>query len=70
MFRIATCSLGPIAPNQSHVIQALAGAGYTGYLGGEWFHNQYGARPEDALELYSYEVRELTHKHGVALGLL
>jgi len=52
------------------VILALRNLGYTGYLCGEWFHKQYGDRPDDALELYSHEVRNLTLRHHVALGLL
>ncbi len=50
-------------------MQALVKIGYTEYLSGEWFHNQYGDRPEDALELYAHDMRMLTHRHGVALGL-
>jgi sugar phosphate isomerase/epimerase len=50
-------------------LQALNNIGYDGFLSGEWFHNQYGDKPEDALELYSFEVRALTHKLGVGLGL-
>jgi sugar phosphate isomerase/epimerase len=50
-------------------VTALRNIGYAGFLSGEWFHNQYGDNIEDALELYSFEVRTLTHKLGVGLGL-
>lgn len=46
----------------------LINQGYTGYLCGEWFHQQYGANPDDALELYSHEVRTLLLRHGVKVG--
>ena len=48
---------------------ALINSGYTGFLSGEWFHNQYGDTPNDAVELYSHEMHMLTHRHGVAMGL-
>lgn len=48
---------------------ALINSGYTGFLGGEWFHNQYGTTVNDAVELYSHEMYMLTHRHGVAMGL-
>ena len=48
---------------------ALLNNGYTSFLGGEWFHNQYGTLPNDAIELFSHEMYTMTHRHGVALGL-
>jgi len=50
-------------------MQALIKIGYDQFLSGEWFHNQYGDRPEDAMELYAHDMKILTHRYGVALGL-
>lgn len=50
-------------------MEALARTGYDGYLSGEWFYDQLGAQPEDALDAYMYDIRQITHRHGVALGL-
>ena len=50
-------------------MQALIKIGYVEYLSGEWFHNQYGDLPDDAIELYAHDMRALTHRHGIALGI-
>jgi sugar phosphate isomerase/epimerase len=46
----------------------LRNAGYTGFLTGEWFHDQYGPTPEDALERYAADINDLAIRHGVTLG--
>lgn len=46
---------------------ALFSAGYDGYLSGQWFYNQYGDDPNDALELYHSEILALRYEHDAAM---
>lgn len=50
-------------------LEALLRSGYKGYLSGEWFYDQLGTSPEESLDAYMFDVRQLTHRHGVALGV-
>ena len=48
--------------------RGLIKIGYDGFLSGEWFYNQYGDVPKDAIELYATEMRVLAERNGVVLG--
>ncbi len=48
---------------------SLINIGYAGFLSGEWFHDQYGDLPDNAIEQYSHEMHMLAHRHGLALGV-
>mgnify|MGYP002623328198 CR=1 FL=1 len=50
-------------------LQHLINQGYTGYLSGEWFYDQYGDNPDNALELYSEEARKLAGTLGLRIPL-
>ena len=50
------------------MFEALIKAGYDGYLSGEWFHDQYGETPDESLDAYAQDMRDLAHRHGVRLG--
>ena len=45
--------------------RGLIKIGYDGCLSGEWFYNQYGDVPKDAIELYASEMRVLSERNGV-----
>jgi sugar phosphate isomerase/epimerase len=51
------------------IFRALVNSGYDGYLCGQWFHDQYGPTPEDALEAYYNEVVELAFRQGMTIGV-
>jgi sugar phosphate isomerase/epimerase len=43
--------------------QALTAMGYDGYLGGEWFYDQYGPTPDRSLHTYYQDVNTLMRRH-------
>jgi sugar phosphate isomerase/epimerase len=47
---------------------ALVKMGYDGYLSGEWFHDQYGEKPDDGIVFYQEEVVGLGRKFNLAMG--
>ncbi len=49
------------------MLRALAAAGYDGYLSGEWFHDQYGEDPNEALDRYHRDVTTLAERVGVTI---
>lgn len=49
-------------------LRGLVKTGYDGYLSGEWFYNQYGDEPKDAIELYAAEMRILAERNSIAFG--
>ena len=50
------------------MFQALIQMGFDGYLSGEWFADQYGADPDEALAAYHHDMTELARRNGVQLG--
>ncbi len=48
--------------------QALIRMGFDGHLTGEWFYNEYGDDPDDALDVFQQEVVELGRRFGLTLG--
>ncbi len=52
----------------SETFRRLRQSGYDGFLCGEWFHDQYGPTPDEALERYAADINELAIRHGVTLG--
>ncbi len=47
---------------------ALFATGYEGFISGEWFHQQYGDTPDDALERFHADVTALCQRLGVPLA--
>jgi sugar phosphate isomerase/epimerase len=46
------------------MLRALQTMGYDGYLSGEWFNDQYGPEPEEALAAYIRDMRALVQRVG------
>jgi len=46
----------------------LKATGYEGYLSGEWFGEQYGSDPDEALRAYHADMTELANRNGVTLA--
>ena len=46
------------------VFRHLLESGYDGYVGGEWFHDQYGPSPDESLEAYANDMADLAARHG------
>lgn len=60
----------PIGQGQlpmEEIMARLARMGYEGFVSGEWFNDQYGEDPFEALTAYRREVRDLAEQHGVEL---
>lgn len=50
------------------MFQALIRMGFDGYLSGEWFDDQYGPTPEEAIAQYHSDMTRLAQRNHITLG--
>jgi sugar phosphate isomerase/epimerase len=65
--KVVVCPMGRGHLPLDKIFSGLLTIPYNGYLCGEWFHEQYGHSPLEALQLYYKEITRLIELHQAAL---